>query len=76
LATEAARAVVRYGFEELRFTCIRASADAPNAASLRVMERAGMSFEKRLNLHGLETVYYILPREAFQLDDAFYSVRK
>src|SRR5215216_5435827 len=33
LATEAARAVIRYGFEELSFDLIIASADAPNPAS-------------------------------------------
>jgi hypothetical protein len=38
------------------------STDAPNAASIRVMERLGMQFEKRLAKAGLDTLYYRLRR--------------
>jgi ribosomal-protein-alanine N-acetyltransferase len=72
LTTEAARAMIRYGFEELGFTRIIASADAPNAASLRVMEKSGMAFEKQILIGGLNTVCYALAREAFQPDDSLY----
>lgn len=65
LATEAARAMIRYGFEELSFERIEASTDAANLASSRVMERAGMSFWRREHTNGLETVYYAISREAF-----------
>ena len=75
LATEAARAMIRYGFEELGFTRIVASADAPNAASLRVMERAGLTFAKRVTVNGLDTVYYARARALYRPDDAFYAVR-
>jgi RimJ/RimL family protein N-acetyltransferase len=43
LATEAAQAVVRFGFEILELPEIHAGADVPNAPSFRVMERLGMS---------------------------------
>lgn len=76
LATEAARVMIRYGFEELALTRVLASADAVNAASLRVMEKAGMTFEKRVMIGGLDTIYYTLPREAFQPDEATYLVRR
>ena len=66
LATEAARAVIEYGFKELAFDRIIASADAPNQASLRVMEKAGMSFDKRVEIEGLDTVYYTISRDEFQ----------
>ena len=74
LATEAARAMLRYGFEELKFTRITTSADAPNAASLRVMEKAGMTFEKRVLSEGLDLVYHALMREDYHPDEAFYSL--
>jgi ribosomal-protein-alanine N-acetyltransferase len=70
LATEIARAMIRYGFEEHSFDRIIASADAPNLASLRVMEKAGMTFEKRVCINGLDLVYYALAREAFHPDES------
>ena len=65
-ATEAARAMIRHGFEELSFNRIQASTDAPNQASVRVMEKAGMTFDKRTLTNGLDTIYYSITREAFQ----------
>jgi ribosomal-protein-alanine N-acetyltransferase len=38
LATEIAQALVNYGFEELNFSEVWASTDAPNAASVSVLE--------------------------------------
>ncbi len=68
LATEIAQALVRYGFEELGFSEVWASTDAPNAASARVLEKAGLQFERRAVVDGLETLFYCLPRSAFQPD--------
>lgn len=62
LATEAARAMIRYGLDVNGFERIIASADAPNVASHRVLERAGMRFMKRETVNGLDTVYYELAR--------------
>ncbi|MEX0677794.1 MAG: GNAT family N-acetyltransferase [Pirellulales bacterium] len=42
LATEAARAVLEYGFDALGLPRIWARTDRPNAASMRVAERLGM----------------------------------
>jgi len=58
LATEMARAMIQYGFDTLRFARIEASTDAPNLASVAVMERAGMTFWKRELTNGLDTIYY------------------
>ncbi len=44
-ATEAARAVIRYGFEILGMNRIYASHFTENPASGRVMQKAGMQFE-------------------------------
>ena len=65
IATEAAKAMMSYGFEELRFDCIIASTDAPNLASVRVMQRIGMTFQKRELTNGLDTIYYMMSRENF-----------
>jgi [ribosomal protein S5]-alanine N-acetyltransferase len=43
LATEAARAVLRHGFDDLGLACIVAATDPPNRASIRVLERLGMA---------------------------------
>jgi ribosomal-protein-alanine N-acetyltransferase len=42
LATEAARACLRFAFEELGLERVVAGADPPNTASLRVLEKLGM----------------------------------
>ncbi|HEX9945132.1 MAG TPA: GNAT family N-acetyltransferase [Thermoanaerobaculia bacterium] len=61
-ATEAAVAMLRHGFEELGFAEIVASTDATNAASVRVMEKAGMRFLRRATSGGLDTIYYVAER--------------
>ena len=66
LATEAARALLRFGFEERGFPTIRASTDALNTASIRVLEKIGMRFHKRELSNGLDTVYYTIARNAFR----------
>jgi len=68
LATEIAQALIRYGFEELEFSKVWASTDAPNAASARVLEKTGLRFERQAVVDGLETLLYCLPRSAFQPD--------
>ena len=45
-ATEAARAVVRWGFDELDLDKIYAHADAGNQRSWNVMEKLGMHIER------------------------------
>lgn len=47
-ATEAAREIVRFGFEELRLHRIWAQCIADNTASARVLEKLGMQREGRL----------------------------
>ena len=62
IATEASKYVIRYGFEVLDFGTIEASTDVANAASVRVLEKLGMSFRRRAVLDGLDTVFYTLRR--------------
>jgi [ribosomal protein S5]-alanine N-acetyltransferase len=63
LATEAANAMIRYGFDVLGFERIEASTDAGNESSVRVMERAGLRFWKREMTNGLDTIYYCVDRK-------------
>ncbi len=76
LATEATQAVLRYGFEEIHLSRILAGADEPNTASLRLMKRIGMSFDRCVQLHGREAVYYGLTREVFNPPDSSYIVQR
>jgi ribosomal-protein-alanine N-acetyltransferase len=69
LATEAAQAVLRFGFERVGLEQIFAGADFDNAASLRCMQRLGMSDagERRVGLQQLPARYYRLARRDFAL---------
>jgi [ribosomal protein S5]-alanine N-acetyltransferase len=50
-ATEAAQAMVRAGFEQLGLTRIVATCDIANAASARVLEKAGLTRAATLERH-------------------------
>jgi RimJ/RimL family protein N-acetyltransferase len=58
LATEAARAVLHYGFETFRFARLVSVAHHANRRSIRVMEKLGMTFEKRFIHAGIGVVWY------------------
>lgn len=60
LATEASIAVLDYGFTTCHLTCIHAGTDPPNADSIRVIERLGMTFEGRREIDGQPALYYYL----------------
>lgn len=63
LATEAARAMIEFGFKELGFEQIAASADVPNSASIQVLEKVGMVFDRRETINDLVTVFYSIRRK-------------
>ena len=66
LATEAVRAVLVWGFTKCRLKRIVACADQYNAASCRVMAKAGMKFEKRTRVNDAELLHYAVSRGAFR----------
>ena len=74
LATEIARATLQLGFQYLGFGEIVASADAPNAASFRVMEKTGMKFCKRENKDERDTIFYSLSKNDFQSDPSIQFI--
>lgn len=73
-ATEAAGAVVRYGFEEARLRQILGITDLPNTASARVLEKAGMEMRGHALYQGREEVHYEIRRESFKPKDEPYSL--
>jgi [ribosomal protein S5]-alanine N-acetyltransferase len=62
IATEAARACVRYALEEVGMERVIAGADAPNTASLRVIEKLGMKYLGNINPGAPEEPYFALYR--------------
>ena len=67
LATEGARALVEMGFRELGVTRVVASALAANAASIRVMENAGLRLAREFTHDpGGPAVEYALTRGEFE----------
>lgn len=76
LATEMARASLRYGFEEHQFERVVAIAMPENTASIHVMEKIGMVYEKRASYYGIDVVQYSIARENNPPDDSFYVVHR
>jgi RimJ/RimL family protein N-acetyltransferase len=85
-ATEAARAVVRFGFENTGWDRMVAAIIPGNVASRRVLEHLGFVYEKDVNYYemsGDATIemdspivpYFALQRGRFAPGDAFYRVR-
>jgi ribosomal-protein-alanine N-acetyltransferase len=66
LATEAARAGLRFGFETLELERIVAIVHPENAASRRVIEKLGMQFVDRARYFGMDCCRYVLERSAYQ----------
>ena len=60
LATEAARAALRDGFERVGLGRIVAVAQPANRASLRVMEKLGMRYERDTQHKGIGVVLYAI----------------
>lgn len=66
LATEACHAVLAHVFEILGHPLVFAATDPPNTGSIRVMERLGMTFDRRTEMLGLDTTVYRLSRERWR----------
>lgn len=75
IATEATKASLRYGFEEVKLDYIVAITAPEHLASRRVMEKAGLKYEKDAYFYDLDVVYYSLSQEAWQPDNSLYILR-
>jgi RimJ/RimL family protein N-acetyltransferase len=65
LATEMARASLKFGFEEKKFERIVAMAKLANVASQRVMRKVGMSFQKNVLIFNMEVALYSINHAAY-----------
>jgi ribosomal-protein-alanine N-acetyltransferase len=65
LATEAASAALKYGFEIAHLEKVVAVAKPDNIASRRVMEKLGMNYEKDAYFYKNHVVYYSMTRSQF-----------
>jgi RimJ/RimL family protein N-acetyltransferase len=64
LGTEAARAILAYGFEQLHLTRLICLIDPANEASARVAQKIGMSLEREAVIDGAPTLIYSAQRSA------------
>lgn len=61
-ASEAARAALNYGFTSLELNEIFASADGGNAASIRVLTKAGFKFVEQFDSEGAQHDWFRIDR--------------
>ena len=65
-ATEAGRASLQYGFEQLRLERVIGIAHVENKASQRVLEKLGMDLVEQRQLWGIECYRYAVERSAYK----------
>lgn len=64
IATQAALAAIAYGFNVANLDRIIAMALPDNQASRRVIEKAGLKYEKQIHIFNLEVFYYSRANES------------
>ena len=60
LATEAARATAQYGFKQFKFPYILGLVEHANKASIRILEKLGMQYERKTIFYGIAINVYRL----------------
>lgn len=75
-ATEAAKACLRYWFEELTSDEMFAATSPKNFASLRVLEKIGMSYVGQSAHYRMELVTYSTSRSKYRADNCFYKLTR
>jgi ribosomal-protein-alanine N-acetyltransferase len=73
-STELTRACLRYVFENTDLDYIVAVAFPENTGSWRVMEKAGMKFEKTTQFFDRDMVLYSISKEEFEPNEASYKL--
>ena len=76
IATELAKASLRYGFEVLNLDRIVAVAHPENYPSRRVMEKVGMKYEKNAFYYNIDVVYYSISKSDYSSDDSLFVLRE
>jgi ribosomal-protein-alanine N-acetyltransferase len=75
LAPEAARACLRYAFEELQLERVVAITRPENAASRRVLDKLGLQYERDARFYDIDCVLYAITRDEYKPDDAPYLLK-
>ncbi len=70
LGAEAARGLVRHGFDQLGLPRLIALIDPDNQASMRTARSAGLSFEREIELEGLRSFVYAIARHSRDAGEA------
>ncbi len=65
-ATEAAKAAVKFGFETAGLPKIIGLVHPENSASIRVLEKCGLTYADRVRLWGMEILRYRISRTAYE----------
>ena len=73
-ATELARASLRFGFDERGHDRIVAITKPPNAASIHVMDKLGMHFEKNARYYEIDVVQYEIRRDEFKPGEGAFKI--
>lgn len=66
IATEAAKASLSSGFEQLKLDKIMALTAPTNFASQRVMQKVKLKYEKNAHYWGKDCLYYPISRQEWQ----------
>ncbi|KAF3889151.1 MULTISPECIES: GNAT family N-acetyltransferase [Nostocales] len=69
IATEASKATLKYGFLEAKLERIVAIAKPENTASVRVIQKVGMTYQKSTRYYGHDVVYYAITRDEWQANN-------
>ena len=73
-AAEAAKAILRFGFEEINLEKIVAVTNPENVSSQKVLLRLGMTRGENRKVYLVDATYFTLLRADFQPDDSFYQL--
>lgn len=74
IATEASKAMVRFGFERAGLERIAGFAMPVNVGSWRVLEKAGFTYERDDFLFSLDVRCFAIEVDEYEPDDSFYRV--
>ncbi|MEH2284512.1 MAG: GNAT family N-acetyltransferase [Nostoc sp.] len=75
LATEASLATLKFGFGKVKLDRIVAIAHPENLASVRVIQKVGMKYEKNASYYGHDVVYYAISHTEWPPDDSLYILQ-
>lgn len=74
IATEASRACLRYGFENINLERIVAVAYPENSASRKVLEKIGLKYVKTARFYDGILAYYEMLRKDYHSDHSFFLI--